>query len=258
MEIRFTLTPKKDANPALTENRNNPSQLVEDNSHSLLGIDGRLKFDPGASQVNTNIAPPGGITVDLATNTGIRANFKLDNGSLQFNFSLVRITPTQQVAMVDKIGPGQDGPTVNRTQNTRASRTAEEIHFKGEIISSVDDEGNRVIELKGNITDQGLGALLANNLEGLQMEEGKAEIDINGKLTVTQKTVSEGSKTTYKSTAHAEMELYKVVEQEDQGANLKTLTPLNTTDGFRAGLIADQSALHFNFGVFILGISLVG
>jgi hypothetical protein len=240
----------------LTIGANNQGRLVETATQSLQAVDGKMHFNPATGEVGP--AAPGAIVIDLGANTGIRTSFKLDNGSLKFDFTAIRMTATEQSTTTGKVAPGMDGLTVNGTETSQVTGVAEEIRFKGEIISSVDAEGNRVIELKASVVDQGIGARLVDNFKGFQMEDGKAEIDINGKLTVKRETVVEGNKTTYKSTSQAEMELNKVEEIEDMGVNVKTLTPLNVTDGFKAGLVADHNALRFNFGLFNLGISFVG
>jgi hypothetical protein len=166
------LNTEKEINQSVTEYRNNQDRFEETNSQkSLMAVDGKLKFDPSASHLNTNVAS-GAIVVDLAANTGLRANFKLDNGSLLFDFNLARMSVTEQVATAEKVAPEQDGLMVNGTQNTQVPSAANEIHFKG--------------------------------------------------------------------------------------VNIKTIPPQNTTDGLRASLIADHSALRFNYSIFILGISLIG
>lgn len=239
----------------LTIGANKEGRLVETSTESLQAVDGKLNFNPGTGQIGTNAAP-GAIVIDVGTNTGIRSSFKLEYGTLKFDFTAVRMTATEQATTTGKVTPGLDDFSVKGTQTAQASVVAEEIRFKGEIISSVDEAGNRVIELKADLTDQGIGALAVNNKQGVQTEEGKANIDINGKLTINRETVVEGNKTSYKSTAQAELELNKV--EKTEGANVKSLTPLSTSDGFKAGLIADYSALRFNFGMFNFGISFVG
>ena len=96
-----------------------------------------------------------------------------------------------------------------------------------------------------------------NNFEGFQTETSQADMQIDGKLTVNRETTTTGNGTTSKYNASADMDINRVENTVQEGENVQTLTKLNTSDGAKAGLIADNGALRFNFGIFNLGISFV-
>ena len=242
----------------LTINANGQGRLVETKTLSATAFDGEMQFDPAAAATGAKTAAPGAMIIDLYSNTGIRANFKLDNGTLNFDFTAIRVTGSYQETTIGQVdGKDKNNPLKNGTETTQEKATFEEIHFTGQITSEVDAEGNRVLSLSGNITDQGVGALFVNNFEGFQSEQSAAELDINAKLTVNRQTTTSGNVTNSQYSAAAEMDINRVENIEREGVNVRSLTALNTSDGAKAGLIANNGALRFNFGVFNLGISFV-
>jgi hypothetical protein len=237
----------------LTAGPTGQGRLVETASQSIQSIDGKMKFDPATNQVGSAQAP-GKITVDFGSFTGLRSSFKLDNGTLKFDFTAHKLSSTAQDITTGKVAGGVE-PTVAGATTSQLKETYEDIHFTGEVTSTIDDQGNRVISLHADVTDEGIGGLFVNNLQGFQAERSKSEMEIDGKLTVNRETAVNGNQTTTTTTTNAEMAINKVENKEDLGVNVRTLTPLNTDDGFRAGLAVNNGALRFNFGVFNLGIS---
>jgi hypothetical protein len=240
----------------LTVSANGQARKVETKTLSATAFDGELDFNPAAAATDVKTAAPGAMIIDLYSNTGIRANFKLDNGTLNFDFTAIRVTGSYQETTTGQINPKND-QIKNGTDTTQEKVTFEEIHFTGQITSEVDAEGNRVLSLSGTMTDQGMGALFVNNFEGFQSELSSAEMDINAKLTVNRQTTTTGNVTNSQYNATAEMDINRVENVEQDGVNVRNLTALNTSDGAKAGLIANNGALRFNFGVFNLGISFV-
>jgi len=213
-----------------------------------------MNFDPATTQAGAaNNALPGSVIVDLGSNTGVRASFKLDNGTLTFDFTAHKMSSTDQQTIAGQVEVKGETKVLG-VVTQQEKETDEEIHFSGQVISSTDENGNRVFTLQGKITDQGDGALVLNNMQGFQSEQSTAEIDVDAKLTVSRETVVNGDTTTTKSSAAAEMNLNRVENTVDEGVNVKTITPLNTSDGFNAGLVANNGALQFNFGVFNVGL----
>jgi hypothetical protein len=241
----------------LTVNSNGQARLVETKIIAAQAFDGQMEFNPVAGPAGAPQAAPGAMVVDLYSNTGIRANFKLDNGVLNFDFTARRLAGSYQETVTGQAGLNPNNPVEKGATVSQERGTFEDIHFTGQVISSTDAEGNRVIELKGNITDQGVGALLVNNFNGFETEQSKAEMEINGKLTVDRQATTTGNVTKSQYNATAEMEINRVENTEREGVNLRSLTPLNTSDGARAGLIASNGYLRFNFGIFNLGLSFI-
>jgi len=232
---------------------NGQARSVKTESYSSQAIEGNMNFDPATNQVATTAAP-GTVTVEIGSFTGVRANFKLENGTLNFDFTARKMSSTDQKTVTGKID-GSDDKIIENSKTIQETGVSEEIHFTGQVVSSVDENGNRVISLKANMTDEGTGARFVNNLQGFQGEQSKAEMDIDGKMTVKRETEVVGNKTVVKATSNAELNLNRVENTESEGVNVTTMTPLNTTDGSKAGLIANNTALRFNFGVFNMSIS---
>ncbi|MBI2266818.1 MAG: hypothetical protein HYU64_16925 [Armatimonadetes bacterium] len=240
----------------LTVAPNGQGRLTETETRNIQAIQGQLQFNPATNQVGAAgaQAAPGAVVVDIGTNTGIRANFKMDNGVLTFDFTAQRVAATSQETTAGQVA-AEGAPAGQGVANQRV--VEENVRFQGRVVSSTDAEGNRVLSLEGTVAGEGAGAQAVNDGQGLQVERSRTEMAINGTLAVNRQTTVDGNQTTTNTRASAELNVNKVENREAAGVNVRTLTPLTANEGFRAGLSAYNGALRFNFGVFSMGISFV-
>ena len=215
-----------------------------------------------AQQVGTaQNAVPGGVVVEIGTNTGLRSNFKLDNGVLTFDFTATRATVTDQETATGQVVTGANGQTSVEGQTVNTSQgVGETVRFQGKVVSTVDADGNRVFTVEGSAVNEAFGAKTVGTgaNAGAQIETRSRELDFNGRVAVNRETSTNGGTTTTNTNTSAELNINKVENSQAEGVNVRSLTPLTTADGLRAGFTAyNSNSLGFNFGAFNLRISLV-
>lgn len=237
---------------------NGKGRSVETDVYAAQTLQGLLEFNPQNNQVTApgaNVSP-GAIVVSFGSNTGLRASFKLDNGTLNFDFSAERMTETDQ-EIVTGSATGKETAPIKGEHSKNIKASYEDIHFSGKVVSSVDEAGNRVISLEASVTDEGIGAMLVDGFAGFQGEKSKAELELKGTLAVNRQTTVNGDGTATRSQAEADLTVNRVENKNTVAENVRTLTPLNTSSGVSAGLLANNGALRFNFGIFNFGIEFV-
>lgn len=246
----------------LIEGPNGQGRLVETETKAAQLVQGQLQFNPDTNKVEgRQNAAPGGVTVDIGTNTGLRASFRLDNGVLTFDFTVQKAAvTTQETATGQVVSQGNVNTAVAGNEVGERQGVGENIHFQGRVVSSVDEAGNRVLSIEGSAVNEGYGARVveANGQQnGYQVESRKSELEFSGKLAVNRQTETDGTTTTTNTKTSAELNVNRVDNVEAAGVNVRTLTPLTSTNGLRAGFVANNGSLRFNLGTFNFGISLV-
>lgn len=246
----------------LIEGPNGQGRLVETETKAAQLVQGQLQFNPDTNKVEGGQnAPPGGVVVDIGTNTGLRASFRLDNGVLTFDFTVQKAAvTTQETATGRAASQGNGNTAVSGNEVVQRQGTGENIHFQGKVVSSVDEAGNRVLSIEGSAVNEGYGARVveANGEQnGYQVENRKSDLEFNGKLAVNRQTETDGTTTNTSTRTSAELNVSRRDNVEAAGVNVRTLTPLTSADGLRAGFAASNGSLRFNLGTINFGISLV-
>ena len=218
------------------------TNLTKSEATNETAIQGKIEVNPAAQ---AGPAAPGNVIIEFGTYTGVRSSFKLDNGNMTFDFTVDQATLSQQDTTAVSNG--------KVSQSSALQGTAGTVHFSGQVVSSVDDQGNRVYSLQADVTKEQAGARITNNngQEGVQVDLASTKLELNGQITVDRDTTTVGNKTTTTVKSTAELNINKVENVDSAGLNVKTLTPIANNDGLTAGMIADKNgALSFNFGTF--------
>jgi hypothetical protein len=241
----------------LTVNANGQGRLVESETRVAQLVQGQIEYSPDSQQVGTNLGK-GAVIIDIRTAAGLRASFRLDQGTLEFDFSSVTATASHQEITSGKLVEAKNGEgtvTGATTDTQRASLDA--ARFQGRVVATVDAEGYRVFELDGKVVQNSAAALVANEGQGLQAEVSRTELDVSGRLAVNRQVSSDGSATLVKTEAEAEMNVAKVETREAAAVGMAGLTHLTTADAVRAGFQAYRGALQLNAAGFSVSISFV-
>jgi hypothetical protein len=241
----------------LTVNANGQGRLVESETKVAQLVQGQIEYSPDSQQVGTSLGK-GAVIIDIRTAAGLRASFRLDQGTLEFDFSSVTATASHQEVTSGTVVEGKSGEatvTGATTDTQRASLDA--ARFQGRVVATVDAAGNRVFELDGKVVQESAAALVANEGQGLQAEVSHTELDVSGRLAVNRQVSSDGSTTLVKTEAEAEMNVAKVENREAAAVGMAGLTHLTTADAVRAGFQAYRGALQFNAAGFSMSISFV-
>jgi hypothetical protein len=241
----------------LTVNANGQGRLVESETRVAQLVQGEIEYSPDSQQVGAGLGK-GAVIIDIRTAAGLRASFRLDQGTLEFDFSSVTAIASHQEITSGKVVEGKTGeaPVAGATTDTqRASLDA--ARFQGRVVATVDAAGNRVFELDGKVVQESAAALVVNEGQGLQAEVSHTELDVSGRLAVNRQVSSDGGTTLVQTQAEAEMNVAKVENREAAAVGMPSLTHLTSADAVRAGFQAYRGALHLNAAGFSMSISFV-
>lgn len=241
----------------LTANANGQGRLVETETRVAQVLQGQLEYSPDTQQVGAKLGA-GAVIVDIRTAAGLRASFRLDQGTLEFDFSSETAMVSHQEISSGKVTEGKHGESDVVGNSTDSQRAAlESVRFHGQVTASVDADGNRVIELDGKVAQNSAAVLVANGGQGIQAEQRQAELEVSGRLAVNRQVSSDGSATLVKTQAEAEMTVDRVENTEAAAVGMSSLTRLTSADAFRAGFQAYRGALQLHVGGFDVSISFV-
>lgn len=237
----------------LTVGANGQGRRVETESRLAQSIDGELVYSAAAAQPARSGA--GSVVVGVATAGGLAATFKLDAGTLEFDFAVETTTVTRQETVAGKVVEtnGQAAVAGSATESGRAS--AESIHLHGRVTASLDAHGNRVIGLDGEVTRDAAAVVVANGGERIAAERSHTELDFSGRLAVNRQISSDGSATRIQTSATAELDVARVDTSEAAGVNTPALTHLASAEALRAGFQAYRGAIALHLGGFDFNIS---
>ncbi|HEY3302181.1 MAG TPA: hypothetical protein VGL70_01460 [Candidatus Binatia bacterium] len=241
----------------LTVNANGQGRLVESETKVAQLVQGQIEYSPDTQQVGAGLGK-GAVIVDIRTAAGLRASFRLDQGTLEFDFSSVTATVSHQEIASGKVVEGQNGEATVAGATTDTQRASlDAARFQGRVVATVDAAGNRVFELDGKVVQESAAALVANEGQGLQAELSHTELDVSGRLAVNRQVSSDGGTTLVQTQAEAEMNVAKVENREAAAVGMPSLAHLTTADAVRAGFQAYRGALHLNAAGFSVSISFV-
>ena len=239
----------------LAMSSNGTGRIIETNTYAAQSVEGKISLDADSVKSGTvnKSETAGSVLVRFGSNTGISSSFKMDNGTLKFDFTAQKSSITQQSTTTGKVA---DETHINGQGNQNISAVDETIHFAGTVTSTIDANGNRVISLESDVK----GTSDMNGFDtklGLLENQSEFKMNINGKLEANRQTSIDGNQTDTKLKVSSELSIEDVVQSHSSGTGSISSAALNTANAMKAGLISNNKSLQFNFGSFSFGIELI-
>jgi hypothetical protein len=157
------------------------SVLVNTEVRTAKELNGNISFSPKADEVGATKAAPGNVAVSFGSYNGMAGGFKFDSGEMSFNLSFQSAQMTDQ----DTVKNGQNGSaSASSSQSGQLSDTT----LAGKLTSSINENGDRVIEFSANYNRSGEKFVI--NKSGEKQDVGVGEkdtsADIHGKFVISK------------------------------------------------------------------------
>ena len=236
---------------------NGTGRIIQTTTLAAQSVEGKISLDAEASKaaaVNKSDAS-GTVVLRFGSNTGISSSFKMDSGTLKFDFTAHRTSLSQQSTTTGNVA-NTAGTQISGQSSQNFNAVDETLHFSGTVTSTIDADGNRFISLDSDV--RGMSDMSGFDTKlGLQGNQSQFKMNINGKLESYRQTSVDGNQTNTKIKVNSELSVEDVAQSNSTGSGNISSAALNTVNTIKAGLISNNKSLQFNFGSFNFGIELI-
>lgn len=212
----------------VTKEAQNQLKITTDTNTSK-EIQGNISYKPAEVQPVANIGASVGIS--FGTYTGLASSFKLDTGEVNFNLSFAGAEVTEQETAKN----GQVTAQNEQGQITNAN-------LEGKLVSSVNDDGSRTIQVTASYTKEGDKYVIANGERaGVATGEADSTIEVAGTITL--------SKDGNVKSMSSDFDLYKVSNASAEGTSESAVRQaLDQSDPLRKSFSFENGVFKFQLG----------
>lgn len=206
-------------------------------------VTGNIAYTPQTGQVNSANAPQATIAVSFGTYTGLASGFKFDTGEVTFNLSFQSAQMTQQDT--SKITQNGQAPVLGVQAGQLNDAT-----LSGKMTSSVNDQGQRVIEISATYGNESDKFVVENGVrKDLAVGGADTTAEITGRFVISQ--------TGDTKSVQSQLDIYKVQNSEAEGTGMAAVkTAVAQNDPLRSGFVYDSRGFRINLGFATLNLQI--
>ncbi|MGD0088469.1 MAG: hypothetical protein ABSE73_00985 [Planctomycetota bacterium] len=217
---------------------------VNTQAASAKEISGNVDYTAQTGAANTASAPKATVAVNFGTYTGLASGFTFDSGTVNFSLSFQSAQETGQ----QTVKTAQNGATA---QVTGQAGQLTDATITGTMTSTVNDQGQRVIQVQASYSSEGDKFAVDNN--GVRQDAAvgaqNTEVDFSGQVVISQNGNTKN--------ITSQVEVDKVQQSDAAGTGMAAVkTAVAQNDPLSAAFTYDPRGFFaFNLGFATMNMS---